>query len=259
MFLSCRVPGGYGTPSQTVSASARRTRRSSSEMFSSFAHRLQKSELMDDLTRPEREFDEAYRELAIINRRLGGIRAIERFLPGNAGAEREPDRAKPKEILMLDVAAGGCDVGEALIDKRGARVVSLDLCKKGLKFARKSWPLVGDAMELPFADNTFDVVMASLFFHHLSESQCVRAFRNMWRVSRGLVLVNDLHRHPLAYVSIRLLTARFSNSVMVRHDGPVSVLRAFKPQDLLHVANEAGVPARVHRSFPFRLVLVARK
>src|ERR1051326_9282025 len=193
MFLSCRVPGGYGTPSQTVSASARRTRRSSSEMFSSFAHRLQKSELMDALTRPEREFDEAYRELAIINRRLGGIRAIERFLPGNADAKREPDRAKPKdakrepdrakpkEILMLDVAAGGCDVGEALIDKRGARVVSLDLCYKGLKFARKSWPLVGDAMELPFADNTFDVVMASLFFHHLSESQCVRAFRNMWR------------------------------------------------------------------------------
>ena len=214
---------------------------------------------MDDLTRPEREFDEAYRELAIINRHLGGIRAIERFLPGNAGAEREPDRAKPKEILMLDVAAGGCDVGEALIDKRGARVVSLDLCYKGLKFARKSWPLVGDAMELPFADNTFDVVMASLFFHHLSESQCVRAFRNMWRVSRGLVLVNDLHRHPVAYVSIRVLTAGFSKSVMVRHDGPVSVLRAFKPRELLQFAKEAGVPARVHRSFPFRLVLVARK
>src|ERR1051326_1877239 len=247
MFLSCRVPGGYGTPSQTVSASARRTRRSSSEMFSSFAHRLQESELMDDLIRPEREFEEAYRELAIINRRLGGIRAIERFLP------RNPD------LLILDVAAGGCDVGEALIDKRVARVVSLDICYKGLKFARKSWALVGDAMELPFADNTFDVVMASLFFHHLSDNQCVRALRNMWRVSRGLVLVNDLHRHPLAYASIRLLTARFSNSVMVRHDGPVSVLRAFKPQDLLHIANEAGVPARVHRSFPFRLVLVARK
>jgi ubiquinone/menaquinone biosynthesis C-methylase UbiE len=216
-------------------------------MFSSFAHRLQESELMDDLTRPERQFEEAYRELAIINRRLGGIRAIERFLPGNA------------DLLMLDVAAGGCDVGEALIDKRAARIVSLDLCDKGLKFARKSWALVGDAMELPFGDNTFDVVMGSLFFHHLSNDQCVRALRNMWRVSRRLVLVNDLHRHPVAYVSIRVLTAGFSKSVMVRHDGPVSVLRAFKPRELLQFAKEAGLPARVHRSFPFRLVLVARK
>ncbi len=202
---------------------------------------------MDDPARPEREFEQAYRELAIINRRLGGIRAIERFLPG------APD------LLMLDVAAGGCDVGEALIDKRGARIVSLDISDKGLKFARKSWALVGDAMELPFADNTFDVVMGSLFFHHLSDEQCVRALRNMWRVSRRLLLVNDLHRHPVAYMSIRVLTAQFSKSIMVRHDGPVSVLRAFKPADLLQFAKKASVPARVYRSFPFRLVLVAQK
>ena len=114
-------------------------------------------------------------------------------------------------------------------------------------------------MELPFADGTFDVVMGSLFFHHLSDDLCVRALRNMWRVSRGLVLVNDLHRHPVAYMSIRVLTSGFSKSVMVRHDGPVSVLRAFKPADLLQFAKKAGVPASVYRSFPFRLVLVARK
>lgn len=202
---------------------------------------------MDDPTRPESEFDEAYRELAIINRRLGGIRAIERFLPKNPN------------LLMLDVAAGGCDVSEALLKKRAATIVALDISEKGLKFARKSLPLVADAMELPFADNAFDVVMGSLFFHHLSDDQCVRALRNMWRVSRGLVLVNDLHRHPVAYISIRALAAQFSKSVMVRHDGPVSVLRAFQPQDLQQIAKQAGIPARVHRSFPFRLVLVAQK
>jgi ubiquinone/menaquinone biosynthesis C-methylase UbiE len=216
-------------------------------MFSRFAHRLQQSELMDDLKRPAAEFDEAYRELEVINRKLGGIRAIERFLP------REPN------LLMLDVAAGGCDVSEALLRKRAARIVALDINAKGFKFARKSLPLVGDAMELPFSDNTFDVVMGSLFFHHLSDDQCVQALRNMWRVSRRLVLVNDLHRHPVAYFSICALVAQFSKSSMVRHDGPVSVLRAFKPHDLLRFAERAGVPALVHRCFPFRLVLVARK
>ena len=56
-------------------------------------------------------------------------------------------------------------------------------------------------------------------------------------------------------------TDRFQvgQSVMVRHDGPVSVLRAFKPRDLIRIAQRANVPARVHRSFPFRLVLVAEK
>jgi ubiquinone/menaquinone biosynthesis C-methylase UbiE len=219
-------------------------------MLSKFEHRLNKPELMDDLSRPDSEFDQAYRELEVVNRRLGGIRAIERFLP--------PAKVAPN-LLMLDVAAGGCDVGEALLQKRVARIVSLDINDKGFKYARKSWLLVGDAMDLPFADNTFDIVMASLFFHHLTDDACVRVLRNMWRVSKQLVIVNDLHRHPVAYFAIQALAARYSKSVMFRHDAPVSVLRAFRPAELRQFAEKAGVPARVHRSFPFRLVLVAQK
>jgi ubiquinone/menaquinone biosynthesis C-methylase UbiE len=215
--------------------------------MSSFSHRADLSEIMDDLGRPDSEFDAAYHELEIINRRLGGIRAIERFLP------RQPN------LLMLDVAAGACDVSEALLRRVPARIVVLDVNPKGLKFARKSWPVTGNALELPFRDSTFDVVMASLFFHHLSEANCVRVLEKMWRISRRLVLVNDLHRHPVAYWSIRTLAAAFSKSTMVKHDGPVSVLRAFRPHELLEVAERAGVPARVYRSFPFRLVLVAEK
>ena len=213
----------------------------------SFSSRADLSEIMDDLSRPDSEFDEAYRELGIINRRLGGIRAIERFLPHKSN------------LLMLDVAAGACDVSEALLRRIPAQIVVLDVNPKGLKSARKSWPVTGNALELPFRDNTFDVVMASLFFHHLSEANCVRVLEKMWRVSRELVLVNDLYRHPVAYWSIRALAAAFSKSTMVRHDGPVSVLRSFRPRELLQVADRAGVPARVYRSFPFRLVLVAEK
>ena len=202
---------------------------------------------MDDLSRPDHEFDQAYRELETINRRLGGVRAIERFLPH-----------KPN-LLVLDVAAGACDVSEALLRRIPARIVVLDVNPKGLKFARKSSPVVGDALDLPFRDHTFDVVMASLFFHHLSDDNCMRVLANMWRISKQLVLVNDLHRHPIAYWSIRALASAFSKSAMVRHDGPVSVLRAFRPHELLKIAERAGVPARIYRSFPFRLVLVAEK
>jgi ubiquinone/menaquinone biosynthesis C-methylase UbiE len=209
-----------------------------------FRERAIIGELMDDLSRPQREFDEAYRELARVNRWLGGIRAIERFLPAG-------------NLLILDVAAGACDVAEA-ISRSGRRIIVLDRNPKGLKLAKRSSAVTADALEMPFRDETFDVVMASLFFHHLSDEECVQVLKRMWQIARRIVLVNDLHRHPIAYFSIRALAA-FNRSVMFRHDGPVSVLRAFTARELLAIARRAGVPARVHRSFPYRLVLVADK
>ena len=205
---------------------------------------------MDDLSRPEHEFAAAYRELKIINRTLGGVRAIERFLP---------PAKRGINLLMLDVAAGACDVSEALLEKLPCRIVTLDLNARGLKLADQSWPVVADALALPFREDTFDVVMASLFFHHLSNDNCVQVLSQMWRIAKRRILINDLHRHAVAYFSIRALTALFSKSRMVRHDGPVSVLRAFQSRELLDIARRAGVPARVHRSFPYRLVLVADK
>lgn len=212
-----------------------------------FSARAQLTEFMDDHSRPMAEFDQAYRELAVINRGLGGIRAIERFLPTTKG------------LTVLDVAAGGCDIGDALAQRRSCRVVSLDLNPMGLGRTRGTQPVVGDGMRLPFSDAAFDAVICTLSFHHLTDSECAQVLREMWRTSRGCVLVNDLHRHPVAYTSIRILAALFSRSVMVKHDGPASVLRAFRPGELQAIADHAGVRARVYRSFPFRLVLVATK
>jgi ubiquinone/menaquinone biosynthesis C-methylase UbiE len=214
-------------------------------MFSNFKHRAELTEIMDDLTRPEHEFQAAYHELKVINEWLGGIRAIERFLPQGSN------------LLMLDVAAGGCDVSDALLERRSCRIIGLDLNLQGLRLAQRVVPIAGDALKLPFRDAAFDVVMTSLFFHHLSNDDCVRVLAEMWRVSRGRVLVNDLHRHAVAYYSFRLLATLFSKSPMVQHDGPVSVRRALRPKELLGIAERADIPARVYRSFPYRLVLVA--
>jgi ubiquinone/menaquinone biosynthesis C-methylase UbiE len=217
-------------------------------MLASLERRADETEIMDDLSQTDAEFNAAYRELEIINRRLGGVRAIERFLPSTES-----------NLLMLDVAAGACDVSEALAGKRPCRIVVLDLNAKGLRFAKKSLPVVADALELPFREGTFDVVMASLFFHHLSNDSCIHVLRQMWRIAKRRVIVNDLHRHAVAYFSIRALTRLFSRSRMVKHDAPVSVLRAFRRDELADIARQAGVPARVYRSFPYRLVLVAEK
>ncbi len=211
------------------------------------SHRIHDRELMDDLSRSDAEFADAFGELTVINRLLGGVRAVRRFLP------------ELGEGRLLDVAAGACDVGDALAAVDGWSVVGLDRDVRGLKFAQRNLRVVGDAFELPFGDGAFDLVTASLFFHHLSNDDCVRALRSMYRVARRRVIVNDLHRAPLAYASIVVLTRLLSKSVMVRNDGPLSVRRGFRPAELAALAERAGIRARVYRSFPYRLVLVAEK
>src|SRR5204863_2304486 len=104
-----------------------------------FSRRSGETELMDDLSRPDSEFDAAYRELATINRRLGGISAIERFLPARA------------DLTILDVAAGGCDVGDAIARKTGCRIVSLDMNPRGLHPSTSTLRVVGDSVALPVA------------------------------------------------------------------------------------------------------------
>jgi ubiquinone/menaquinone biosynthesis C-methylase UbiE len=216
-------------------------------MFKTLADRANASEIMDDPGRADSEFAAAYRELELINRWLGGVRAVQRFVPPGSN------------LLILDIAAGACDIGEVLVRSMPCRVVALDLNPVGLKQAIKTWPVIGDALQPPFVDGAFDVVVASLFFHHLSNDDCVRVLALMWRLARRRLLVNDLHRHAVAYVSIWALTRMFSRSTMVRHDAPMSVRRAFRPSELLEIAKQAGVPARIHRSFPYRLVLVAER
>ena len=210
--------------------------------------RSYETEWMDDLSRPETEFIEAYRELAAVNKWLGGIQALERYLP-----------ARSTRMRILDVAAGGCDIGEALMRDSKFEVVSLDLNIRGLRLAVHTMPVAGDAFQLPFADGSFDAVITSLFFHHLSNVECVRVLAEMWRTTRRLLIVNDLHRHRVAHASIRILSALFSKSTMFRNDSAASVRKAFKPSELLELSREAHIPARVVRSFPYRLVLVASK
>jgi hypothetical protein len=53
--------------------------------------------------------------------------------------------------------------------------------------------------------------------------------------------INDLHRHVLAYQSIRLLVSLFSRSYLVKNDAPLSVLRGFRRAEWKEVLHRAGI------------------
>jgi ubiquinone/menaquinone biosynthesis C-methylase UbiE len=115
-----------------------------------------------------------------------------------------------------------------------------------------------DAFRLPFADNQFDYALCSLFTHHFPNAEVVTILRELQRVAARGIFVIDLHRHPIAYLFYTTIGRLFLHNRLIREDGALSILRSFKPEELLNLARRAGLnnPC-VERHFPYRLVLAA--
>jgi SAM-dependent methyltransferase len=119
-----------------------------------------------------------------------------------------------------------------------------------------------DALALPFADRSIDVVHCSCFFHHLSTAGARDLLAEMCRVSRRVVIVNDLVRSRVAAASIWGLTRAFVANRLVRADGPLSVLKSFVPGELLAIGHavslseHSGFRWTIRLGFPYRMALV---
>jgi ubiquinone/menaquinone biosynthesis C-methylase UbiE len=150
-----------------------------------------------------------------------------------------------REMAFLDVAGASGDnaaAAEAALAKRGVALRStlVDLNASHLASEHHSAAgIAGDAMRLPFRDEAFDVAGSALFLHHLEPEQIVAVTREMLRVSKHAVIVNDLHRcwpHWLVACAGGLIY----RSRLTRHDAPVSVRRAYTQNEL------RGILKRTH-------------
>ena len=204
-------------------------------------------------------------DIAAVNRWLGGRRALLRHLP-------DALPPTPGSARILDVGTGSCDLPLAVArwaEGRG-RAISLtgvDLHPGTIAVAREriaDRPEIrlarADARRLPFPDGVFHLALLSMTLHHLDGPDLVAALRELGRVARGgVVLVGELERALPHYLGARLLSATlWRRHPVTRHDGPLSVLRAFTPDELLDLARSAGLGRpRVHRHPFYRLVLRA--
>jgi len=116
-----------------------------------------------------------------------------------------------------------------------------------------------DALALPFGDDAVDVVLLSLTLHHFELEGQVTALREAGRVAARAVIVNELERGWPNYLGARgLALTRWRSNRLTRHDGPLSVLRAFRLDELVRLAEAAELRIEsLQRSFFQRLVLVA--
>jgi SAM-dependent methyltransferase len=208
--------------------------------------------------------------VAAVNRWLGGQRALLRHLSEVLPPARssEPGRA----ITILDAGTGSGDLPRAIV--RWARrrqlrvqVVASDIQDQTLEIARRrsaEFPEIdfvrADVRQLPFANQTFDCALLSLTLHHLEGDDPVRALRELGRVSRHGILVGELERGWPGYLGARLLAATiWRTNRLTRHDGPLSVRRAFTPGELRALAAAAELSAaHVYRHPLFRLILTVK-
>jgi ubiquinone/menaquinone biosynthesis C-methylase UbiE len=219
----------------------------------------------------EERLDEAEHDPRILRQSLSQIDAVNRFLGGRTSLLHHLDQMLPRgaHSRILDVGTGSGDMPRVIArwartHDRNVSVVASDTHPQMLDIARErsaEYPGImfqeADALNLPFADGSFDCALLSLTLHHFEDDQQIRVLREMQRVSSRGIIVSELERNWPNYAGAKLLAGTvWRTNRLTRHDGPISVLRAFTRAELQAIAERAGLPApRVFRHFFFRLVL----
>jgi len=221
--------------------------------------RAERAELLDQGRWPLPMLRANLREMALADRLLGGRRATLARVTSRIDAL--PAKHRPR---VLDVATGNAALPRSLygwsirhhrplqlfagdINADVLLVARVELGKAPIRLVRH------DALRMPFADESFDIVTCTQALHHFGSQAAVDLLAELARVARSAVVVNDLRRSYAAYWLARLL-ARGPASRLGRHDGPLSVLRAYTPDEARELARRAALDAKV-RQAPFRLLL----
>jgi SAM-dependent methyltransferase len=203
---------------------------------------------MDDLSLASDALRRNLDELETINTWLGGYAPVL-----DALQQLRPRFPAGRPLRLADLGSGGGDTLRHIA--RWARrhqvpveLVGIDANPFMLDYAAakaRKYPEISfqqqDIFSPDFQQQSFDILTCSLFCHHFSDASLVQLLPR-WQQQAGTgVIINDLHRHPLAYYSIRWLTRLFRGSHLVQNDAPLSVARAFTRSDWQHLLQQAGI------------------
>ncbi len=100
---------------------------------------------------------------------------------------------------------------------------------------------VADGRGLSYPDGAFDVAHSSMVVHHLEPDEVVAFLRELRRVARRGIVVNDLVRGRHFWLGGWLIVHAIGTSPYTRHDGPLSVRRAYNRRELREMVAAAGL------------------
>ena len=200
----------------------------------------------------------------LVKRSLADVARANALFGGTSSALDELGNALkevPREATLLDVGTGLGDIPcrareEARRNGVELTTIGLDAAAELASASQSSvdFAVCADALRLPFADNSIDIVMCSQVLHHFAARESAELLREMDRVARVRVIVSDIRRSWIAAAGLWLASFPLRFHAVSRHDGVVSVMRGFTPEELEDTVHEAIARRPVaHRRRAFRV------
>lgn len=228
--------------------------------------RSETKELLDNDFIPKLDLYQNLKELNFINTWLGGhnvtLKGFNQF-----------NFEKGKTYTIIDIGCGGGD--NLIILAKWARkngltfkLIGVDLKEDCITYAIQQCEyykeisfINSDYRDLPNLNIEFDIALACLFTHHLNSIEISNLLKWCNANAKLGFIINDLHRHFLAYHSIAWLTAIFSKSYLVKNDAKLSVARGFVKADweqILLQTNTSKQNVNVKWARAFRWLVIGK-
>jgi len=226
---------------------------------SNLMKRVVTPELLDSDAGTPAEVAASLSDLRLINRWFGGAGTTAWMV------ERIARQRNLSSVSYLEAAAGNGALPEMIRRSLKGRNINVDvtLLDRATSHLRDGNSAVtavaADALQLPFRDNSFDIIGCNLFGHHLSPEELPQFVDEALRVCRVAVLINDLIRDPL---HLALVYAGFPlyRSRLTRHDGPASVRAAYTPGEMRELLKKSrAARVEITRHYLFRMAVIAWK
>lgn len=201
-----------------------------------FKSRSYQKELMDDLNLASDALKQNLRELELVNTYLGGYKVT-------LSALDKLNLKSNKKYKILDIGSGAGDMLKHMAKwakDKGLNIefIGMDANQFMIDYAQNSCVDYSNIsfqkqniFEAKPQDLETDIITMNLFCHHFTDEELKQIIERVSMSSSKVIIINDLHRHPIAYYSIWLLTRIFNGSYLVKNDAPLSVKRAFKRND----------------------------
>lgn len=228
-------------------------------------YRSNQKEIMDDLDYKGPILHDALDKLAKINQWLGGNRVTINGL-------KKALRGHPKKelITIIDLGCGGGDILRE-VSRFGTRygyrfqLLGIDANQHTVDYAiecSKAYDNIEfktvDIFSKTFDQLNYDVVLTTLFLHHFKEDELVSFLKPVLEKAKLGIVVNDLHRHKLAYYLFKILCITIKNKTIIE-DGLTSVLRGFKRQELEYLSKQLHANYQIQWKWAFRFQWILKQ
>lgn len=182
------------------------------------------------------------------------------YLGGDRASYKAIDLISPLPTSILDVGCGGGSFTQKLGKRYSScQIKGIDISTEAISYAKTHNQRNNVTFDLcslcHLPSKSYDVVIATLVCHHFNDDELILFLKNCTRIAKKAVIINDLHRHPLAWFAFILSAPLLFRNRLITHDGALSIKRAFKKKDWQGYLQALEAKGKIIWHWPFRWIV----